>query len=295
MEKAVALGNFDGVHKAHRKILNLTAKKAKEKNLIATAFLFKDHPMAVLKKGDFRYIMQNSVKEQKIREAGIEEVIFTETTPEILALSPEDFVFKVLKERLSAKVIVAGYNYTFGKGGKGDSALLSKLCQECSIEAVILDKEELLGSAISSSRIREYIQNGDMQEANALLGGPYTIYGTVTKGKQLGRRIGFPTANIEFEPYMLIPRRGVYKSVAAIEGKNYPAITNIGINPTIENAAVRAECHILYFEKDIYGKEIEIGLIEKIRDEIKFDSIEELKKQIEKDKNYVLNSLEEVL
>lgn len=293
MEKAVALGNFDGVHKAHQRLLNLTAKIADEKKLISAAFVFETHPLQVLGKQDFCYITQNRVKEQKIIEAGIEKVIFKETTKELLSLSPEEFVLKILRDELSAKVVVAGYNYTFGKGGRGDSEYLKKLCREQGIEVLILGKEELFGEAVSSSRIREYLASGDIEKANMLLGYPFSIRGEVKEGKKLGREIGFPTANVEFEPNMIIPKFGVYKSVVLADGGKYNAVTNIGTNPTVEKAVPRAECHILDFNKDIYGQEIEICLLHKIRDEIKFESIEKLKIQIKKDKNYVLNSLEE--
>jgi len=290
MIRAVALGNFDGVHLAHRKRLKCTAQKAKEMNISSAAYIFETHPQIFFGKSDFSFIMQNTVKEKEIKALGISEVIFEKTTSEILGMTPEEFVYEILIKKLSAKAVFAGYNYTFGKGGKGDSTLLRKLCRERGIEVFILENETLDGEEISSSHIRECLLEGDIKRANMLLGGEFTLLGNVTSGKHLGEKIGFRTANVPFPENMLIPYNGVYKTETEVSGRVYKSVTNVGSNPTVEDIAPRAESHIIDFDGDIYGEEIKIRFLEKIRDEIKFESIDALKNQIEKDKNCVLGS-----
>ncbi len=290
MERVVAIGNFDGVHRAHQKLLSLCSKEAKKRGLVSSAYIFETHPAFLLGKKKFSVIGGNTSKEREILKTGIDEVIFTETTKEILSKTPEEFVRKILKEKLGAVCVFAGYNYTFGKGGAGDSRLLKELCASYGIDTFIMEKETFDGEEISSSRIREYLLKGDMEGAARLLGREYSIEGIVQKGKKLGRVIGFKTANVHFEKGVLVPANGVYKTKTTVFGKEYKSVTNVGTNPTFENIPPRLESHIIDFDMDIYGENIKVDFYEKIRDEICFSGIDELKKQIQKDKQYVINS-----
>lgn len=287
MEKAVAIGNFDGVHLGHRRLLSLVAEKAREKGVESVAYIFDTHPQIKLGNDKIKLIMSNEQKEEEILSLGISRVIFEKTTDELLKTSPEDFVFEILKKKLSASVVGAGYNYSFGYKGAGDSEMLTRLCAEVGIESVIIDKVSEEGEEVSSSNIRQMLLQGDMEKAGHFLGKPYTVYGIVQKGKQLGRALGFNTANVSFHNNALIPCSGVYESRTYIGSRIYKSITNIGNNPTVEDIAPRSESHIIDFEGDLYGKKIKIEILKKIRDEKKFDCVDDLKIQIEKDINYI--------
>lgn len=290
MEKVIAIGNFDGVHIAHQKLLSLCAAEAKKRNLKSAAYVFETHPAFLLGRKDFSIITSNEVKKREILKTGIDEVVFEKTTREILSKTPEQFVCEILKEKLGAVCVFAGYNYTFGKGGAGDSNLLKKICSQYGIDAVIMENETLSGEEISSSRIRDYLLKGDTRGAARLLGREHSFEGIVQKGKKLGRVIGFKTANVHFEKGILVPENGVYRTKTTVFGKEYKSVTNVGTNPTFENIPPRLESHIIDFDMDIYGENIKVDFYEKIRDEVCFSGIEELKKQIEKDKSYVINN-----
>jgi len=287
MEKAVAIGNFDGVHLGHRALLSLVAEKALKNKIESVAYIFKTHPQIVLGNKEYNLIMSNSQKEEEILSLGISNVIFEETTKKILQTSPRDFVFEILKKKLGASVVVAGYNYSFGYKGAGNSEILLRFCSEAGIKCHIIDKVMCDGEEVSSSKIRSLLLAGDMEKAALLLGKPYSIKGIVEKGKQLGREIGFNTANVSFHDNALIPQNGVYESRAYVDGAEYKSITNIGKNPTVENIMPRSESHLIGFDGDLYGKEIKIEILKKIRNEIKFNSVDDLKIQIEKDINYI--------
>lgn len=287
MGNVIAIGNFDGVHLGHRKLLEVATEKAKEQGLKSIAYIFETHPQLFLGNDKIKLIMSNKQKKEEILSLGISEVIFEKTTAELLKTSPRDFVFEILKKKLCATMVVAGYNYSFGYKGEGNSEMLLKLCSEAGIGCSVIDKVTKDGKEVSSSRIREHLLSGEICECAALLGKPYTIYGTVEKGKQLGREIGFKTANISFHKNALIPAYGVYESRVYVDGRKYKSITNIGKNPTVEDIMPRSESHIIGFEGDLYGEEIKIEILKKIRNEIKFENIDDLKKQIEKDTNLV--------
>ena len=287
----VTVGTFDGLHLGHQKIIKTLVDKAKELNSEATVFTFWPHPRFVLGKIDGLELI--NTLEEKIDlfdKNGINNLISFEFTKEFANLSSYEFVKQILVEKLHVKHLILGYDHHFGKNREGR---FDKL-QECAKEfGFTIEKVSALSQKdenISSTKIRNYIKTGEIEKANKFLGYTYFLKGEVVEGNKLGRTINFPTANISVPKYKLLPKSGVYAVRIEIDTKQYIGMMNIGFRPTIgkfDNKTL--EVHIIDFNEDIYGKSIRIELISKIRDEIKFDDIEELKSQLKKDKELVLN------
>lgn len=285
MGTAIALGNFDGVHLAHAALVQLAAAYANKNSTKSLAYVFEPHPKLLLaKEANIRLLMTAETKEARLCEAGIDEVYFERRGMEILSLSPEAFVKTVLKKQLDASFVTAGFNYRFGRGASGDAAQLTALCHAHGIECRIMEPMEAEGAPVSSTRLRHLLSEGDIKAYNALSFWPYTVSGTVKKGKQLGGTIGFPTMNIEIDKALLLPKKGVYISRTYLDGSWYESVTNIGKNPTVEEAQPRAESHLLHFSEAAYGKKADIQLLEFVRPEQKFSDLTALCAQIEKDK-----------
>lgn len=279
---SIALGFFDGVHIAHQKIIKAAVDFAAKNSLSPIALSFDKSPLEILCPEKVRYITTLSTKQEIIEKLGAKAEFLT-VSKDFLNMPPEEFIQEVLIGKYNAKHVVCGYDYRFGKGGKGDTELLCKMGENLGFSVEILDCEVLWGEKISSSRIRDFITYGEMGKANELLGRKFSLKGTVCEGKHLGRTLGFPTANVFFDKLTVIPRKGVYKTTVITDGKKYSAITNTGINPTVGGEALRTETYIPDFEGNLYGKNITIEFNDFIREEKKFESIEELKLQIKKD------------
>lgn len=279
---AIALGFFDGVHIAHRKIISLAVDYAKKNNLSPIALSFDASPLELLSDCRIKYLTTNEEKQSIIESLGA-DTEFLPLSRELLSMEADAFVKEILVDKYNIKYAVCGYNYRFGRNGKGDTTLLCQLGNQYGFEVKVCDCETLLGEGISSSRIRELISDGNIEPANELLGRNFSLSGIVCEGKQLGRKLGFPTANVFFNEHTVIPRNGVYKTLVTVENDSYTAITNTGINPTVGGEALRTETYIPDFNRNIYGKEIKIEFLSFIREERKFDSIEELKSQIKQD------------
>ena len=277
-KSAVVLGNFDGVHKAHAALIKNAVKVAGEKNLNAMAFMFDAHPKTVLGSFD-KCIMTNDVKKEIIEGLGV-QVVCEPLTKKLLDTSAEDFAKEYLMEKLSADVVLVGYDYSFGKGAKGTPTQLSALGEKYNFSVRVMPRMCEDGIVISSTAIRDALLKGDIDLANRLMTKPYKIRGRVLHGKGLGKRIGIPTANIYFEKCLLIPRYGVYSGSAYIDGGKYRCITNIGTNPTFALSPAHAESFILDFEGDLYDREITVELHSFIREEKKFSGIGELMHQV---------------
>ncbi|MBO4897989.1 MAG: bifunctional riboflavin kinase/FAD synthetase [Clostridia bacterium] len=288
-ETAVALGNFDGVSKAHKKLIETLAAAAKDKSLYSVAFIFETHPLRVLRGDTYKVLMTNEKKREILLSLGIDEVIFEPTTKELLGMSPEAFAKDVLRDRFSAKTVAAGFNYTFGRGGAGDAALLKKLGEKYGFEAIIMDDIKDGDETVSSTVLKAALSAGDIIKYNRFSYMPYSIKGEVEHGKSLGHKKLFPTANVTPPDFLYLPKSGVYKTETQVLGKKYKSITNIGVNPTVEQAKKRSETYIPSFSGDIYGETIEVTFLEKIRDEHKFKNTDELKKQLQKDIDSVFN------
>lgn len=279
---AIALGFFDGVHIAHQKIIKSTVSFAKKNGLFPVALSFDASPMEILSPEKIRYITSNKDKQQLIENLGAHPE-FLSLSPKLLSMEAEEFVEKILVNVYNIRYAACGYNYRFGKGGHGDVGLLKELGCRFGFTVEVFDCETLYGESVSSSLIRNLITDGSISKANELLGRNFSIEGIVTEGKKLGRKLGYPTANVIYNEKLIIPKRGVYKTLITTEGQTFKAITNTGINPTVGGERLRTETYIPEFNDILYGKEIKIEFIDFIRAEKKFTNIEELKAQIAKD------------
>ena len=285
-EKCVlALGFFDGVHIAHRDLI-LTAKEvAEKKGLPLGIFTFGGEI-----KAEAQRIYSDGERAEIFEALGASFTVIYDFS-KIKDTSPEDFVKTILIEELDCVAAIAGFNFRFGKGAAGDAEMLSALMRKAGGEAVI--REEITsrdGETISSTRIRELLVRGEMSSVQELLGAPYYIKGSVERGRGVGRTLGNPTVNIDFAKDKIIPRHGVYRAVALIGGKAYSAVTNVGVCPTFKERPAHSETHVLGLDGEIYGEKIKVLLLEFMRDEIAFSSPEELKMQINIDKNYAIKA-----
>ena len=289
-ELVLALGFFDGVHVAHRDLLCKARDIARERGLGFGVFTFKSD--GAIKK-DVGRLYNDLEKAEMFESLGADCAVFADFGA-ISGASPEDFVKKILVGELNCRVCVAGFNFRFGKGASADSTALARLMEEAGGEAAICEEITADGTTLSATLIRGLISDGHIEEANILLGAPYYIKGRVSHGRKDGRRIGFPTANIVIEDGRLVPRRGVYRTATVIDGHIYSGVSNVGVCPTFEGSEVRLESHLIDFSGDIYGREIKTYLLGFIRPEMKFSSIEELKMQINIDKNTTIRENGEI-
>lgn len=286
----VALGLFDGVHKGHKEVIE-KASAFKSQELSSAVFTFKTS--SVIKKHDerFEYILSDELKAQRIEQLGI-EYYYSPDFSKVKSLTPEEFVSEILQNRLNAKMVVCGEDFTFGKGGTALAHDLERICAERGITTIIMPLYLYNGKAISSSDIKEKIRQGDIAGANDMMGCSYSFKMTVVKGKQLGRELNFPTINQEFESGMVVPKNGVYSSRCLIDSRYYPSVTNIGVRPTVgASEKPIAETHIIGFDGDLYGQSIKVELKNFIRDEKKFSSLDDLKAQIHSDTKRVLSEI----
>ena len=282
----LALGFFDGVHIAHRDLMSRAKKIAKERGLSFGIFTFKSH--GNIKISSAR-LYDDEDKADIFESLGADFAVFADFSA-ISGCSGADFVKKILCDELCCRVCVAGFNFRFGKGASAGSEELSEFMAECGGEACIC--EEITtpdGSTLSATLIRNLIIDGKVDEAKAHLGDPYYIKGRVLHGRSDGGKLGFPTANITIPEGRIIPRLGVYRSAVVIDDKIFSAVTNIGRCPTFEGEEIRLEAHIIGFEGDLYGKELKVFLLGFLRDERHFESLDELKMQINIDKNTTIN------
>jgi riboflavin kinase/FMN adenylyltransferase len=276
----VALGKFDGIHIGHSELLSYTSKKARELGCAAAMYIISPGKCNLSDEQDML---------RTAKELGI-DVIYTDLlTEEYKAMSPEQFVEKIIFRRLGAKHVVVGYNYRFGKDRCGNTDLLCSECAKYDIDVTVIDCVTACIDAdtvaVSSTEVRQRLAKGDVSAAAIMLGRPYCIKGVVEHGRRLGHMIGFPTINFYPTGCLLPIKGGVYATRVTVDGVTYKGLTNIGYNPTVtNNNALRVETHILDFNKDIYGKPVRLEFIEHIRGEKKFDSLEELSRQIDKDK-----------
>ncbi len=279
---AIALGFFDGVHIAHQKIIKSVVDYAKENKLRPIVLSFDRSPLELLSPEKVSYITTLREKERLIKALGA-EAEFISVSKEFLGMPAEDFITEILVKKYNVKYAACGYNYRFGKGGKGNSTMLTDYGSKMGFCTRVIECEFYNGESVSSSRIRELITKGDISLANKLLGRSFAVEGTICEGKHLGRTMGFPTANMFFEDAIIIPKKGVYKTLVTVNNQSYKAITNTGINPTVGGEKLRTETYIPHFDKNIYNQKMKIEFIDFIREERKFESIEELQKQIAED------------
>ena len=282
---AVAIGKFDGLHRGHRKLLEQILQMKKE-GLLSTIFTFDPPPEVLFGKRQAKEITTKEEKRIIFEKMGVDILIEYPLNEISAAIEPEDFVKEVLKEKMNMSYLAAGYDLSFGHKGAGDAKLLKKLAPKYDFELNIIEKVCEDGREISSTYIREEVENGNMSHVTKLLGEPYMVIGQVVHGAKLGRRIGMPTINLLPEKEKMLPPKGVYYSRTQIGEKEYKSITNIGEKPTVSNAKqIGVETYLYEFDKDVYGKNAIVKLLEFKRPEQKFADLEELKVQMLKDIN----------
>lgn len=281
----ITIGNFDGVHLGHQNLIKevFRLKKDKYNDAKSVVLSFSPHPKSYFSNEVFKLIFSELERVKIFEKLEVDILIeypFDEQTKSMRAM---DFINEILIDKLNCQALVVGVDYGFGKNKEGDALFLKEVLSKKGIEVIIVDVYKYKDEKLGSSRIKKILQKGDIEEVNELLNKPYFILGEVVKGKQLGRQIGFPTMNIYPTNNKLIPPNGVYISKVYIDEKCYNSVTNVGINPTVSGSELVVESHILDFNQDIYGKIVTVEFYKKIRAEKKFNSIDELKVQIDND------------
>ena len=284
---SLALGFFDGVHKGHQRVIGEAIAQAEKKGIKSAVMTFDPHPSLVLggRKEEVFYITPMQQKMEILDEMGVDYCFIVRFTSEFAKLTPEQFIEYFIKG-LGVVHVTAGFDFSFGSKGKGDMALMKQI-GEGQYGVTVIDKLKAGDEKISSTRIRELWKQGGVEEVCHLLGRPFRVLGTVVNGDKRGRTIGFPTANVEPELGAVVPSRGVYAVKIQVQGQSYNGVCNIGYKPTFNNPDVKKqviEVHILEFDKSIYGEIVVVEWHERIRDEQKFSGIDELKVQIQRDK-----------
>lgn len=278
---AITIGTFDGVHLGHRALIARAIAEATARGCASVVVTWDRHPLMTLRPEAAPRLLSTPQRKLELLEAtGVDSVAVLPFTEELSHLSPEDFVDEVLVKGLKARAVFVGEAWRFGHKRAGDMDLLQKLGRENGFEAEPVNLASQDGDAVSSSRIREAVAAGHMNVARQLLGRPFDIDGLVVGGDKRGRELGFPTANIECDPHLAYPARGVYAGKARVEDSWFPAAINVGVNPTFggdpEVTPVRAEAFLLDFEGDLYGQTIRVEFHQRLRDEIRFTSVDDL-------------------
>lgn len=275
----LALGNFDGVHLAHKALIAKAADTAKSMSAVGGIFCFEKPPCDFLSTEPPKRICNLEQKLELSRKCGAKIAVLGDF-PTLRDLSPQDFIY-LLKNKANCIAVVCGYNFRFGRGGKGSYVDLQNAFGE---RAILVDRIVFNGEEISSTKIRKLLLEGDVEKANILLGHPYSVTGKVVRGKQLGRTLGLPTVNQFFSDELLIPKNGIYASSCTIDGITYRAVSNVGLRPTVENSdRINCETHIIGYSGDLYGRSLRVEFFSRLRPEQKFSSVEELQTAINGD------------
>lgn len=281
----VGLGNFDGLHIGHMALINTLINESRFNGLDSLVYTFTKHPENILRKKLFTPLLTTVNKKiHLLSETPLNYLYFDEFNEVFSRMKPEAFVKDILVKKLKARLAVTGFDYRFGYKGQGDVKLLEELGKEYNFKAIIIPPIKIDNEIVSSTLIRSNVSKGNIDRVFKLLGRHYSITGEVQSGRRIGNKLGFPTANIRPENYLILPQKGVYITKTMVDGKLYGSITNVGNNPTLnEQDLISIETHILDFDNDIYGKNIEVFFISKIRGEKKFKGKDELVEQVRKD------------
>lgn len=286
-ERGVALGFFDGVHRGHADLVRTLTYTCALMQLEPAVFTFNEHPDTITHKqkrfSGYLTTMQDRIR--LLHGLGVGELFWRHFDEEFCRLSPQDFLDQTIDKQLNARLVVVGSDYRFGFGGEGNVAILREWCNQKSIRLEVVPDVELYDDRISSTRIRQLVENGDMKLAASCLGRPFTLTGTVVKGRKIGSAMGFPTANFVLPPEQIHPQYGVYVSRTVVGSRTYPSITNFGRRPTVNNQDQQpvVETYLYDAKIDLYGQTIEVSLLEKIRPEQQFRSLLKLGTQIKED------------
>lgn len=280
--KIFALGFFDGVHLGHQALLYACQRMAERSGVGTAAITFEQHPQALFSQNPPLLINATADRCDLLQQYAIETILTYPVNEAVMGMPWQDFLMELCRYH-GAKGFVCGYDFRFGHKGAGDAQKLQQFCQQQGLPCLVLPEQTMGGKRISSTYIRTLIEAGDMQTAAKFLGHPHMLCGNVVSGRQLGRTIGVPTANILIPDEIVVPKLGVYATECLVDGIRHKAVTNIGSRPTVKGHQVRAESWILDFDGDLYGKHMTVLFHKFLRPEQKFDSLEELKVQISKD------------
>lgn len=285
---AITIGTFDGIHIGHRKIIERLVDSARQHDLAATILTFFPHPRMVLQQNVGLKLI-NTIQERKqiLENTGIDNLIVYPFTKDFSRLSAQEYIEEVLVKKLNAKRVIIGYDHHFGRNRTADIHALRRFGKQYGFEVEEIPKQDIENVGVSSTKIRHALEEGNLEKANRYLGQPFMLSGVIVHGKQLGQKLGFPTANLQIEEdYKLIPKGGVYVVKSEIKGEPYYGMMNIGTNPTVGGKTQRIETHFFNWQGDLYGQKLSIQLLKRIRDEQRFSNTAELIKAMEKDQEF---------
>lgn len=280
----LTLGKFDGVHRGHRKLIDTVLKKADADNMKSAVFTFDITPSFAIDEDKYRLLTTREEKRAIFEKRGIDYLIEYPFSKETALMSPEDFVKTVIKDKINAKTVVAGTDFHFGHNREGDIFLLDRLKEKYDYEFIVVEKEKYGNEEISSTLVRRFLQDGDIKTVNRLIGEPFFIREKIVHGNEIGRTINIPTINMRPDNIKLLPPNGVYASTVMIDGVRYKSVTNIGYKPTVEQIRVMGvETYIIDYSGDLYDRVLDVCLYDRLREERRFNSLEELANQMQND------------
>ncbi|WP_292010306.1 bifunctional riboflavin kinase/FAD synthetase [Chryseobacterium sp.] len=287
---ALSLGMFDGVHLGHKSIIDELIKVGTNNNLETAILTFWPHPRFVFNPNEDLKLL-NTLEEKKylMEKYGIDNLFLKEFDEEFRNLTGEEFVRQILVDKLHIKYLIIGYDHSFGKNKSGNFELLQKLSKELDFKVEQMEAINIHENNISSTKVRNALLEGNIKEANEMLGYSYSVSGTVTHGKKIGRTIGYPTANIETDSIKLLPKKGAYIVETFVNNKQYKGMLSIGTNPTVNGDKLTVEVYILNFDEDIYDQKITVKFRDYLHEEIKFESLEKLIERLDEDKRLTEN------
>jgi len=289
--KVITIGTFDGVHIGHRKIIKRIVESAENSALESAVLTFFPHPRMVLQK-EVGIELINTIEERKqiLENTGIDHLIVHPFTRAFSRLTAQEYIEEVLVKKLQAKKVIIGYDHRFGRNRNADIEDLKKYGEKYGFEVEEISKQDVDEVAVSSTKIRKALQEGDVEKANTYLGSNFLLTGTIVKGKGLGKDLGFPTANLKIEEtYKLIPKTGVYVVKSLIDDQEFFGMMNIGYNPTVGGSEKTIETYFFNLDKNLYGKKLQIEMLKRIREEKKFSRVEELIKAMKEDQAFSEN------
>jgi riboflavin kinase/FMN adenylyltransferase len=283
-EVGIVLGTFDGLHVAHQALIETHVKACRRLGVRSVVFTYSNHPREFTNP-ELKSLRLIPVEEkiQRIESLGVDYLVLIEFNETIMSTDAEAFVKDYLINGMDVRLLSVGFDFRFGRYAAGDTQLLAKLSKQFGYELIVLDPVEIDGEKVSSSLIRKHLRHGDVKAAQRLLGRPYAVSGVIKKGKQLGRQLGYPTANFMISSQMTLIKPGVYVSETDYQGRRYHSLTNVGYNPTFNQHELSIETYILDFNKEIYGEILTVYLVERLRDEAHFNSVQELVEVIDGD------------
>ena len=286
-KSVITLGSFDGIHFGHQLIIDSVVREAELLGGSSVLITFNPHPQEIIQKNGkvFHLLTTLSEKMEILRKTGLNKVLVLPFTREFSQMSAEEFIESVLLDKIGVKKVIIGHDHMFGHNRGGSFGILHEYGNRHHFEVEVVQAQQLDGIVVSSTKIRQAIENGEIAFANRLLGREYSLIGMVMRGDGIGHKLGFPTANIHFDhPKKLLPKDGVYLVRVSVSGDDRFGMCNLGFRPTFNGVDHRIEVNIFNFDRDIYGSSISISFIERLRDEMKFASVDDLKLQLSNDK-----------